>query len=740
MNVLDLLHNFCDAPEEEYVEGTQAQPPVTEDVDEEQAQEQIVVEEPGQSSMHEGVEQLAASVPSGAGHEERLAETASQEHAVDDEAEDDCDYLVIDGVSAAADRAADKAHAREEEASRALNGVPGEIDVLDLDFPMFCTAIVLSYDAESGMHLCRYTANDYYEEHEEAEDLTSEKWYPHIDDERAERELFARILADYNEQKKAQILGDSASAEADDNRSSAEMAASRAPTEVTIPSVGNEEPTGTAFGRQTRFGRNAKPKPRVIKCGVCNGCARDRIGPSIDCGECKHCLDKPKFGGKSTIRQKCLRRKCEAEIEAEERKKRADDEMYIDSYIRQRDRWEKEQRAKCETERAAQETERVARENRWMRRAEIKAKRRAAALAALERKARKAAGRSDGKRKRSSSETAPPDMSPQPRPRPPPRVPEAILESNGQPGAAERFLVRWVKPPKPFNRPESSWEIARKLPATLLAVGLEGSRAVFNRKVEPRLTSDASLPEASGVVALNVPEDAARRMCTYLQEHWRGGKLPLSNGSACFGYATYGKTLSAHDAQQQAQHTLLMTHPLLPILRTDVPGFTDIETFLTSWLHAKFGIVVELYFAHGLRQSPLTLKSTGFDVHQDTEDFPYARTSHALLRTSPQPPRACTARVPVLPLPPPPLPPPPTPLVFAPDTLTCRLCVSLVLFDSLHAQVHRVHHRRQAHRRRARGAPIAHASRWRAVCLRLPSGCRCSRRVPRPAIPCIRRA
>ena len=340
------------------------------------------------------------------------------------------------------------------------------------------------------------------------------------------------------------------------------------------------------------------------------------------------------------MRQKCLRRKCEAEIEAEERKKQADDEMWIDSYIRQRDRWEKEQRAKCETERAAQETERVARENRWMRRAEIKAKRRAAALAALERKARKAAGRSDGKRKRSSSETAPPDMSPQPRPRPPPRVPEAILESNGQPGAAERFLVRWVKPPKPFNRPESSWEIARKLPATLLAVGLEGSRAVFNRKVEPRLTSDASLPEASGVVALNVPEDAARRMCTYLQEHWRGGKLPLSNGSACFGYATYGKTLSAHDAQQQAQHTLLMTHPLLPILRTDVPGFTDIETFLTSWLHAKFGIVVELYFAHGLRQSPLTLKSTGFDVHQDTEDFPYARTSHALLRTSPQPPRA----------------------------------------------------------------------------------------------------
>ncbi|MEC7931194.1 MAG: hypothetical protein VX218_02750, partial [Pseudomonadota bacterium] len=66
-----------------------------------------------------------------------------------------------------------------------------------------------------------------------------------------------------------------------------------------------------------------------------------------------------------------------------------------------------------------------------------------------------------------------------------------------------------------------------------------------------------------------------------------------------------------------------MTNPLLPQLREELPGFYEIERFLIGWLYDSFGLVVELYFCHGLRQSPLTLKSTGFDVHQDIEDFPF---------------------------------------------------------------------------------------------------------------------
>jgi len=36
----------------------------------------------------------------------------------------------------------------------------------------------------------------------------------------------------------------------------------------------------------------------------CLGC------PAPECGECKHCLDKPSRGGRGTLKQKCILRKC----------------------------------------------------------------------------------------------------------------------------------------------------------------------------------------------------------------------------------------------------------------------------------------------------------------------------------------------------------------------------------------------------------------------------------------------
>ena len=88
-------------------------------------------------------------------------------------------------------------------------------------------------------------------------------------------------------------------------------------------------------------------------------------------------------------------------------------------------------------------------------------------------------------------------------------------------------------------------------------------------------------------------------------------------------YASYAKTLSAHDATQQRTHTLLMTHALLPSVRRYLDGFAEMEQQLTSWLNQAHGTVVELFYAHGLRQGPETLRSTGFDVHQDTEDYDF---------------------------------------------------------------------------------------------------------------------
>ena len=43
---------------------------------------------------------------------------------------------------------------------------------------------------------------------------------------------------------------------------------------------------------------------RRNRCGLCEGCTAG------DCGECRFCLDKPKFGGNGVMKQCCLQRKC----------------------------------------------------------------------------------------------------------------------------------------------------------------------------------------------------------------------------------------------------------------------------------------------------------------------------------------------------------------------------------------------------------------------------------------------
>ena len=40
------------------------------------------------------------------------------------------------------------------------------------------------------------------------------------------------------------------------------------------------------------------------RCGACDGCTAE------DCGECRFCIDKPKFGGKGVLKQACIFRSC----------------------------------------------------------------------------------------------------------------------------------------------------------------------------------------------------------------------------------------------------------------------------------------------------------------------------------------------------------------------------------------------------------------------------------------------
>ena len=50
--------------------------------------------------------------------------------------------------------------------------------------------------------------------------------------------------------------------------------------------------------------RTGHKRPRSVRCGKCDGCERD------DCGTCKNCLDKPKFGGMGQRKQGCIAKIC----------------------------------------------------------------------------------------------------------------------------------------------------------------------------------------------------------------------------------------------------------------------------------------------------------------------------------------------------------------------------------------------------------------------------------------------
>ena len=47
-----------------------------------------------------------------------------------------------------------------------------------------------------------------------------------------------------------------------------------------------------------------QPRMRSVRCGTCDGCKRD------DCGECRNCVDKPKFGGSGQRKSGCVHKLC----------------------------------------------------------------------------------------------------------------------------------------------------------------------------------------------------------------------------------------------------------------------------------------------------------------------------------------------------------------------------------------------------------------------------------------------
>lgn len=51
---------------------------------------------------------------------------------------------------------------------------------------------------------------------------------------------------------------------------------------------------------------NMRQSPRRCRCA---GCAR-----RTSCGQCKECLDKPRYGGTGKRKRRCLTRQCEAKL------------------------------------------------------------------------------------------------------------------------------------------------------------------------------------------------------------------------------------------------------------------------------------------------------------------------------------------------------------------------------------------------------------------------------------------
>ena len=61
-----------------------------------------------------------------------------------------------------------------------------------------------------------------------------------------------------------------------------------------------------SISRSKSSGKGGKGIRNRVFCGDCPGCLKND-----DCGQCRYCRDKTKFGGQNRLRQKCLHRRCQ---------------------------------------------------------------------------------------------------------------------------------------------------------------------------------------------------------------------------------------------------------------------------------------------------------------------------------------------------------------------------------------------------------------------------------------------
>lgn len=150
-----------------------------------------------------------------------------------------------------------------------------------------------------------------------------------------------------------------------------------------------------------------------------------------------------------------------------------------------------------------------------------------------------------------------------------------IFESNGKPEKDLRYLVQR---PAPSPR-EPVWVPVRKLPLALIEEWEAAQLKARNFALEPALASSSPSSLAqTGVELCRVDAADAQACADFLRSKWSDGELTLeASRFKVHGYASYGKTLAEHDEEQQRTHTLLFTHPQLPLCREGIPGFKRID-------------------------------------------------------------------------------------------------------------------------------------------------------------------
>ena len=74
--------------------------------------------------------------------------------------------------------------------------------------------------------------------------------------------------------------------------------------DLTLSQLNNHQVSTNKTSLEKRTETSYNRRPRRKACEECDNCKKE------DCGTCRQCKDKPKFGGRNVLRERCKERRC----------------------------------------------------------------------------------------------------------------------------------------------------------------------------------------------------------------------------------------------------------------------------------------------------------------------------------------------------------------------------------------------------------------------------------------------